>query len=368
MGAYRDKKRNSWYANFAYVNHEGNKKMKLKRGFATKHDALAFEEEFLQKYENGVGMTMENFINEIYLPHLKQTVKQSSYKVYVGIINRHIIPSLGNYKLDEIDDETIIQWQNEMLQKDTCRLEKFKKSSLNTINCKLSSILNYADKLYGLKHNPVLSVKSIGNCRTCKEMQFWTLEQYKKVRELLMVDDSPLFVPIEVLFWTGIRRGELQALCVNDIDVGNNSINISKTWAGGQNRGYSSSPKTKSSYRKIVIPTFLSEEIKWYKEQQSEMTYKSRIFPLTSYSITTTLQKYAMLAGVPVIRVHDLRHSHVSLLIGCGYSVFDIAKRLGHDAVDVTYRYAHLHPRIDSEIVKSLDEMNEETTENTENN
>ena len=60
-------------------------------------------------------------------------------------------------------------------------------------------------------------------------------------------------------------------------------------------------------------------------------------------------------AGVKRIRIHDLRHSHVSLLIEMGFSALAIADRVGHESVDITYKYAHLFPSKQQEMAQKLD-------------
>ena len=356
MGAYKDRQRGTWYANFTYTDHDGQKKAKLKRGFATKRDAQAFEEEFLSKYIDGTEIKLKDFISEIYLPHIKQIVKLSSFNQYVSVIKNHIIESLGEYKLNELNDRVVIEWQNNLLKQNTPYGELLEPTTLHEINCKLSSILNYADKCYSLKNNPISTVKAIGTCRGTTEMKFWTVEQYKKVRELLK-EDYVHYCAIEILFWAGLRRGELMALTKSDIDFENRTITVDKTFKKKKYEVYITSPKTKSSYRKVSIPKFLADELKDYLKEHDELTDKSRIFNFTSYSLTTSFQKYSLLADVPTIRIHDLRHSHVSMLIDCGYSAFEIAKRVGHEAVDITYRYAHLHPRVETNLVKTLEDL-----------
>ena len=71
------------------------------------------------------------------------------------------------------------------------------------------------------------------------------------------------------------------------------------------------------------------------------------------------MEKYSKEAGVPKIRIHDLRHSHVSLLIDMGFSAVAIAERMGHESIDITYRYAHLFPSVQTEMANKLNGMRE---------
>jgi len=67
------------------------------------------------------------------------------------------------------------------------------------------------------------------------------------------------------------------------------------------------------------------------------------------------MDRGAKAAGVKRIRIHDLRHSHVSLLIEMGFSALAIADRVGHESVDITYKYAHLFPSKQQEMAQKLD-------------
>ena len=84
-----------------------------------------------------------------------------------------------------------------------------------------------------------------------------------------------------------------------------------------------------------------------------------RAFPVTKSFLAKELQRGAAAAGVKRIRVHDLRHSHVSLLIHMGYSAVAIAKRVGHKSIDITYRYAHLFPSVQSKMASGLNLLRE---------
>ena len=87
-----------------------------------------------------------------------------------------------------------------------------------------------------------------------------------------------------------------------------------------------------------------------YKRQESD----SRIFPLSKYALKRGMAFGCKAAGVKIIRIHDLRHSHVSLLINMGYSAVAIGNRVGHESVEITYRYAHLFPTVQKEMADKL--------------
>lgn len=104
------------------------------------------------------------------------------------------------------------------------------------------------------------------------------------------------------------------------------------------------------------MPKFLAEEMKEYLENfRDDLGPHDRIFDVTKYYLTHEMERGCKESGVKRIRVHDLRHSHVSLLIEMGFSALAIADRVGHESTDITYRYAHLFPNKQTEIANALD-------------
>ena len=87
------------------------------------------------------------------------------------------------------------------------------------------------------------------------------------------------------------------------------------------------------------------------------------MFPITKYYLEHEMQRGIKESGVKRIRVHDLRHSHVSLLISMGFSAVSIGNRVGHESVDITYRYAHMFPTEQTQMAKLLDEEFKEGAE-----
>lgn len=113
-------------------------------------------------------------------------------------------------------------------------------------------------------------------------------------------------------------------------------------------------PKTQSGLRTVTIPESLCEEMKSFITER-QLGGDERIFKTSKTQLNLMLQRYAKEADVERIRVHDLRHSHVPLLIHMGFSAVAIAKRVGHKSERITYYYAHLFPGVQEEISERLD-------------
>ena len=187
-------------------------------------------------------------------------------------------------------------------------------------------------------------------------MKFWTTEEYLKFSEQV-VDRPEMFYAYEILYWCGLREGELLALTAKDIDTKNRTISVTKSYSRLNGRDIIGKPKTKKSERVIALPRFLAQELREYMEMEWEPNEDERLFPFTKYSLNNTLKTAAKLAGVKEIRVHDLRHSHVSLLINLGFTAVAIADRMGHESVHITYRYARLFPNQQRNMADVLDAL-----------
>ena len=187
-------------------------------------------------------------------------------------------------------------------------------------------------------------------------MQFRTLEEYKKFSEAMM-DKTISFYAFEMLYWCGIREGEMLALTPKDFDSKAETVTINKSYQRLKGRDVITTPKTKKSNRTIKMPKFLCEEMQEYLGMFYGAGENDRIFPVSKSYMHHEMDRGAKQAGVKRIRIHDLRHSHVSLLIEMGFTALAIADRLGHESIEVTYRYAHLFPSKQTEMANKLDDL-----------
>ena len=215
-------------------------------------------------------------------------------------------------------------------------------------------LFKYAVDYLGLSKNPVKAQI----CKATKgKIDFWTPEEYKAFSESIR-HNIELYTAFEILFYTGMRKGELLALTLQDIDFHAKTIAITKTLAYVNGEYVMQSPKTIKSNRVIDVPQFLLDEIKAYTEKVYKLDPEQRLFPRSrvwlGQAITYTCDKI----DLKPIRVHDLRHSHASLLINLGTNPLMIAERLGHEDVKVTLNtYAHLFQSHQKEIIEKLEKI-----------
>ena len=352
MGAYRDESGNgTWFTKFTYTNWRGEKINRKKRGFKTKKEALKWEEDFLREQAGNLDMTFSEFF-QVYGKDMRPRLRENTWRTKEQIIRTKVIPYIGDLQVNEITKMTIVKWQNILMKEEDDKGKKYSQTYLRTIHAQLSSVLNHACKYYNLKSNVARDVGSIGE-KEASEMKFWTEKEYDKFIE--EIKDKPLsFHAFQILYWCGLRTGELLALTKEKFDFTNNTIRVNQSLQRIDGENIITEPKTKKSIRTVVMPDFLAEEIEKYMAGIYKLKDNQLLFPITKSYLHHEMTRGSKKAGVKRIRVHDLRHSHVSLLIELGYSAIAIADRLGHESIDITYRYAHLFPSKQNEMANSL--------------
>lgn len=249
--------------------------------------------------------------------------------------------------LNEIKASDILNWQNAMIE------QGLAPSYLRMIQNQLTAVFNHAERYYNLKENPCKKVDKMGSAKS-PNLKFWTQEEFQIF--ISHTKDKPVYAMIfKVLFWTGMRIGEALALTKEDIIFSSSSIRINKTYYRKNKRDYITTPKTEKSNRVTSVPPFLMEELRLYMAGIYGLEGEDRIFPITQRPVQHWLVEKAKEAGVKQIRVHDLRHSHVALLIRMGVAPIAIAQRIGHESVTTTMNtYGHLYPTVQGEIAEML--------------
>ena len=352
MSASKDTKRGTWKVYIRYKDWQGVGQVHTKRGFATKREALEYEREFLLKKSKDVNMGFPQFV-EVYMEDMKPRLKLNTFLTKKHIMETKIIPYFEKKSLAEITATDVIQWQNQLLSMRDENGMPYSQTYLRTIQNQLSAIFNHACRFYGLTANPSKQAGKMGKAKG-KEMLFWTKEEYLKFADVMM--DKPMsYYAFEMLYWTGIREGELLALTPADFDFEKRTVTINKSFQHLNGRDIITSPKTEKSNRTIQLPKFLCDEMQDYLKMLYDVGLEDRMFPVTKSYLHREMDRGAKEAGVKRIRIHDIRHSHVSLLIDMGFSATAIADRVGHESIDITYNYAHLFPSKQAEMADKLD-------------
>lgn len=356
MPVYKDKERGTYYVSCYTSLH----RKKTKRGFKTKKAAMEWEREFTLSENNDLNMTFKSFV-EVYHQDMLHKIREHTWQTKNAIINSAILPYFGKMALSNVKAADVLKWQNRMLGYRNDKGKPYSPAYLRTINSQLSAVFNHAVKYYGLRCNPVVKAGSMGK-KDAREMAFWTKEEYLKFIEEVM--DKPIsFYAFEMLYWCGLRMGELLALTPGDFDFTHHTVRINKSYQRIKQKDVITDPKTPKSIRTIVMPEFLAEEMNACISSIYGIEEDDRIFQISKHYLHNEMDRGSKAAGVKRIRIHDLRHSHVSLLINQGFSAVDIAARVGHESIDITYRYAHMFPTTQTAIANRLDKERNEDDE-----
>lgn len=348
MPTYKDKKRGTWYCSFYYTDWTGAKKRKKKEGFKKESEAKAFERKFLEGQQNNCDIEFKTLV-DLYMEDVATRVRSTTLENKKYVIDLKITPYFGKMNVNKITPNHIRKWQNELIKKG------YSQTYLKSINNQISAIFNFAIKYYNLSSSPALKAGAMGK-KNADDMQFWTVKEFKKFIEY---DDKPISeLAFKVLFWTGMRSGELMALTYKDINLSDKIIDINKTYTRLKKEDIINSPKTPKSKRTISISNSLCEDIEKYKNKLYDYKESDRIFNFTKFFLGHEMRRVCKKSGVKQIRIHDLRHSHASLLIELGFTPLLIAERLGHEKVQTTLdTYSHLYPNKGNLISNKLDDL-----------
>lgn len=373
MAIYKDKNKTidgrSWYYLTYKKDFNGiNKKYKSKR-YLTKSEAQEAERLFLMKRDNPINKPF-TLVATSYFEDLYTIRKESTVYSYITAYNKHIEPFFKDFNINEINISTINVWRQGMSK------NAFKTSYLNKLYDILKNIFNFAIKNYGLESNPVLIIgrfqeKNDKIVSDKEKLRYITYEDFNKF--ISVIDDITWKTFFIFLYYTGMRKGEIQALSWRDIDLNKNEIIVNKTLSVKTNDLYKIT-STKNNLNRIVkINKTLKEQLTLYKKEMmkySDFSEKWFVFGCSRFLPQTNIDRYKnyyfKLAEVKPITIHEFRHSHISLLINeyvkSGQTdttkfFLMMSNRMGH-SIDVMQKtYMHLFPTMQNEIVDILDNL-----------
>ena len=326
-----------------------------------KAEAQQAEAELKAKLNAGSApkrMTVGELYTE-YMEQKKQEVRATTYDKTRRNLEYAVLPTFENAPLDKLNAQMMQKWKNDIGGRDlglTTKKNYYKE---------FTALLNYAVKREYLAKSPLALV---GNFRTTEfqkpeEMAFYTPEEYKRFAaaarqyaENAHADRSftawAYYVFFSIAFYTGMRKGEINALKWKNVSDG--VIRVRESVAQKLKGEYvEGDPKTASSVRDIRIPDPLANILAEHRARQEaderfgdDYYVCGAVKALADTSIENYNKRYCEAAGLKHIRIHDFRHTHASLLINEGINIMEISRRLGHrDIKETLETYAHLYPR-----------------------
>lgn len=334
-------------------------------------EAIDLERQLLIKYSGKVSdgeLTVAEFF-ELYKKMKSIEVRETTLAKCSSNIELHILPMLGDVPLLNLDERAITDWKSAMAEK-----------GLSVAYCRrvwgeLNGLLNRAVKLKYIPENPT---KNLENFRDVlfsaseSKLQFYTPDQFVQFATTANASvenylQRSVFVFLMIAYYTGLRKGEIHALKWTDIQGNVLHVRRSISQKVKGKSAVETPPKNKSSVRDVQLPQPLLSILAQYKLLQQlqypkewSKRYRVCFGPkcLSDTSISNYNLKWAKLAELPPLRIHDYRHSHASLLANEGINIQEIARRLGHSNVQITWqRYSHLYPREEERALSILNKL-----------
>ena len=346
MPAYYDESTKTWYCKFYYTDYTGAKKQKKKRGFKLQREAKEWERNFLERLQGTPDMTFQA-LYDIYIDDMSHRLRPSTVKKAESVFKNRILPYFKDKPISSITPADIRAWQN--IQIDA----GYSSGYLEQIHIIMSILFNYAVSYYNLSSNPCKKAGGMG--KQTRSMSFWTLDQYNSF--IQYVTDISAHTALQLLFYSGMRFGEMMALTLADFDFQANTISVSKTLHHTSGCDTVGPPKTANGNRVISMPVSIMQEVQEYTCKIYGIVPKDRVFTFTDALIRGNIKRYSEKASIPRIRIHDLRHSHVSLLIDMGFTPHLIAERIGDTVQMVNSTYGHLYPSKHAEVAEKLNRI-----------
>lgn len=291
-----------------------------------------------------------NDLYPAYIQSLRNQTKESTLYDEANVLRRQILPCLGDYTPKELTRELLYKWQDELWGKRNPKTGKFYSYRyLTNIRGYLSAFLSWIADRYDAPNN-LRNVRKPKRRNASTAMKFWTRSEFDN---FLAVVDNPTYRAVfATLFFTGRRKGEVLAL--SPADVAADAIVFDKTYSRKTIDGapYKITSTKNERRNKTIICEPLRRELAKYTPQSP--FYFGGDNPIHENTIAHAFERYIERAGLPKIRLHDLRHSFVSMCIHLGASVYVVADLIGDTVEQILKTYGHLYEDDKKAIIEKI--------------
>ena len=347
----------------------------IRKGLKSKKEALELEQHIrvveLKEKQFDFVVTTDMLFQLLEEDDLKNGREISYTSTRRNNYERHIKPYFKNTNLNKLTYDHIFEFREYLKTKPKKQNENgtLSYNTINKILILLKKIFDTGIRKSLIDKNPVENLRKLPISKP--NLKFWSIEEFTKFRELIREDEISYDLFFVIAFFTGMRMGEILALNWNDINFLTNTIYVTKTVYFVNNTSYINTTKTRSGTRNITINQKLAEMLKDWKVKQKEKleeftknTDELQIIQSTPITITKNMidKKFKQILerdnDLKKIRIHDLRHSHASLLINQGEDYLVVKERLGHASITTTIdTYSHLYPSKQKKLANKLDDL-----------
>lgn len=368
MSVRRDKKTNLWLVDISTKNPINGKRRRIvRKNFLTKSRAFQEEQKLKIIFLNekiAKEICRIQLLFDLMLLDDRKDKRVSYLTTQKYVYYAHIEPYFRYSIIYELDYSSLITFREHLIEKDLSN------NTINKIMILLKKILDIAVRQQVLSDNPCSLIKKLPIIK--RDMSFWTIQQFLIFDKCFHPDETIFKLFFRIAFFTGMRKGEILALRWQHIDLDIGMITVARTVTKIGGREYFNDTKTKAGMRRISINQQLINFFNQWKMQQKEIlkdylidreNEEMRIFEMTPFRVLDAgniRKKFEQLLkrvpDLPIIRIHDFRHSHAAMLINLETEPYLIKERLGHASIRTTYDvYGHLYPSKQKSIADKLD-------------
>lgn len=346
-----DKERKTYFVQYRVKDPlTGKYLFRKKRGFKLKREAVEFESKTKLETETikagGISSTMKfSEVADLWEETIQSTPCSKRHH------REHFtkrFADLYDMPIKSITKTQLITWRNELGKTDYATKTK------NTCIGYVRSVFKFASDLYGLP-NIAIVLKNFKETKeeVMSEMQVWTAEEFEHFIDCV---EEPLYKKFfTTLFWTGCRRGEAIALQCSDLNETDHTIYIH---ASQRNTTTGLQPTKTGTNRHVKLDDILYDELLELKQEFKKGYLFGGANAMTPTNIDRYFAKGIEKSGVKKIRLHDLRHSHATLLINSGVNIVAVSKRLGHTDINQTLKtYTHLLKDTDERMMETIESL-----------
>lgn len=336
-------------------------------GYQTKKEAEAELAKVLAALASGSHIEpsktlLADFLRGEWLPAIRPTIRPTTFSSYLVHVERHIIPRLGSLQLQQITAAQVNLLYARLLSEPDERGRRLSPSTVRRVHATLHRALKDAVRWSRIPRNPADGADPPRAVGFDREMKVWSADE---LRTFLAAEREGALYPLWLtLGTTGMRRGEALGLAWEDVDLEAGRLSIRKTRIMNGYETLLSTPKTKKGRRLLALDAATTGALAALRERQMKDSLRRGepwdetrpVFrtdegvPYHPERVSKLFAQAAKRAGLPRIRLHDLRHTYATLALVSGIHPKVVSERLGHANIGITLDcYSHCLPTLAEE-------------------